>query len=342
MSERLRTPPPELPAYIEGPDMDACAAGAAVAGALCALAFACLGDGGWSSLVWAGLGAGVGGYLGHRTGTFRLRLDPEGPWLEKSALGVRWLRLALPAHLRVRREGLLDWGLDGEDGDQALAGLSLEGPSAPMDPLLLGTRDLSWPLTEQIEAALGARYPGCPALDWARLAHNRPWPMRMQAWLASRLGGYLQRRDDESVTLFAGLIEWEHPSLAVFAAGAGLSASLIASMAGAEAVAFASAFTVVLLSAWRALHLLRTDVARAERGPDGALSALIVERRWLGFTVWRSVTPNPIVVLSASWSSAHPLSLATWPEGTVLSNHVHVALDAEAAAKWTRLTRIRD
>lgn len=325
---------------IGAPDDDARWLAAGVSGAVTALGVLVLfgWDGCGAGYIAAALAGLAAAGLGFRTGRFRLCIAPEGPTLEKSILGIPVVRRALPPALRARREGLLDWGLDGEDGRQASAVLELDGPGAPFEPLWVGTRNDADTLPEVIEAALAAHFPAPRDRSLARLDLNRSWTLRLQAWLAQHLGGRRPPPHLSSRTDFAGLIAWESPSLGLFGALAGLAASEIATQVlEDEGLAFALVFTVVGLSAWRGLSFFRSEGARCELSGEGEVQTVTLERYWLGLCYRRRSLEFPNIVLVQSWDAAHPLQMAVWPREPVLADHHHVALDAEAAALWTAI-----
>lgn len=281
----------------------------------------------------AGLGAGVAALL-TRGARFRLRLAPEGPTLERTLLGLTYARLALPTDVRARREGLLDWGDDGEDGREALTGLTLEGPEAPFEPLLIGARDDADTLPAAIEAALDRAYPGARDTGQARLDLNRPWNARLQDALAARLGGRRPRDPLTIATPFAGLIEWETPTLSVLGALGLLAGAGVAHRLGADGPAFALPFSVCTLSAWRLLQLVREDRARVELGADRQVARIVFERRWLGLCLRRRSVEAPRFVTLGSWQAAHPQELSAWPAEGLALDAQRAALDAQGARAW--------
>jgi hypothetical protein len=322
----------------DGPDAESAEAAGVLASVVAASGVGLAAPGGvlgWTAVAGAAIAAGV---WAARRGRFRLTLAPDGPWLERRALGLTWARWALPTGIVARREGLLDWGDDGEDSSEALAALSLEGPAAPFDPILIGTRADADDLPAAIASALAATYGAHRDPSPARLARNRPWPLRLQAWLSRRVsrapgrgrpgGGGLV-----SSTPFAGLIDWELPHLGVGGALVLLAGAALLSRAGREDLTFALLFSVLVLGSWRFFQLVREDRVHAAVD-DGGLREIVIERRWLGLCLRRRLLPRPTFVLTATWQSAHPTELAAWSQTRDAFGHVRAALDAEAAAVW--------
>ena len=230
------------------------------------------------------------GRSGQQTGRFHLRLDPAGPILSYSLLGVRYRRWLLPRALRARVMGLGDWGDEGTDGQNVATELFLEGHM--LDELWVGSREDAPALCAALQADLQARY-GSAAERIERLQGNFPWVLRPLRWAQRRLGILKPRvaRTEGCIQLdipTAGL-EAEPSEAALWLVFAALSGAATAVTVGLGSGVWtwvaAAVFTLSCgVLAWRLGRSLRVVVASGSQVAD-------LYRRRFGVVTWQLRMP---------------------------------------------------
>ena len=272
-------------------------------------AFVVLDQAGWQITVGVLAFAVALALGGQWTSRFRLRLEPPGPVLSYSLLGVPFRRRQLPPAVRARVMGLGGWGDPGVDGHNVVTELHLD--AASLDELYLGGREGAQQLSEAIQADLTARYAGA-AGGIERLRANMPWLLRCVGWAQLRLGvlrpslersGDGVRLDLPTDGLDADPREATLWVVVAALAGAGLAVTMALSMALATWVSGAVLALAVGILAWRLGRSLRV-----EWGLEAGWVTLT--RRRFGVATWALRVPARGWSPRHSWWSGHPTAMA--------------------------------
>lgn len=272
-------------------------------------AFVILDQAGWTVTVAILVVVVALSLAGQWTSRFHLRLEPDGPHLSYSLLGVPFRRRLLPPGVRARVMGLGSWGDPGTDGRNVVTELYLE--AALLDELYLGGRDSAQQLSQALQADLQACYgPGSGSLE--RLSANRPWLLRCVGWAQRRLGvfrpslersGGAVRLDIPTAGLDADPREATLWVVIVGLAGAGLALTLALGAALATWVTGAVLTLALGVLAWRLGRTLRVEWG-VESG------AVLLVRRRFGVATWTLRVPASGWSPRHSWWCDHPTAMA--------------------------------